>query len=218
MVKPPKSHRSRITDFWTMAHHFYESLKVETTHFETADAFYRFQLHAIKIKRHNYNTSSGKQKQRADIDVSLTLENGETLTVSEKKRTRDFDDLYLEVYSKFPRVPGWTIGSQAAYLAYFFPKRVFWAGFPQIRRFYRESLSPKLPGELFSSLLNEQKKKNACKEYLLKIAGVSYHVMLIQAFNESDGNQWYTMGISVPFQMLKDNHIRFTLYPVSFGL
>ena len=196
-----------------MAHHFYESRKIETAHFAAADTFYYNRLHAIKTERHNYSTPAGRQKQRADIDVTLTLKDGTLLTVSEKKRTRDFDDLYLEVFSKFPDVPGWTSGSQASFLAYFFPKRVFWAGFPQIRRFYRESLRPKLPDKIFSNLKNSHREKNAREEYPLKIAGVPYTVRLIQAYNVEDGNSWYTMGVSIPFGMLEDNHIRFQFFP-----
>lgn len=195
-----------------MAHHFYESRHVETSHFETADRFYRKFLHAVHIERFDYNTAGGKQKQKADIDVTLSLADGTIFTVSEKKRTRDFDDLYLEVYSKFPDVQGWTAGSEAGFLAYFFPKRVFWAGFLQIRRFYRESLCPRLPEEMFLNLKNGHERQNAKAEIFLKIAGISYPVLLIQAYNESDGNAWYTMGISIPFQMLKDNHIRFKIF------
>jgi hypothetical protein len=195
-----------------MAHHFYESRKVETAHFETADKFYRTRLHAVIIKRFDYNTGSGKQKQLADIDVAVTLENGSTITVSEKKRTRDFDDLYLEVFSKFPEVLGWTEGSQADFLAYFFPTRVLWAGFPQIKRFFRESLLPQIPATLFGEMKNNHPGQNAKQKFTVKIAGVSYPVLLIQAYNESDGNRWYTMGISIPFKMLNDNHIRYNIF------
>jgi len=195
-----------------MAHHFYESRKVATTHFETADIFYRTGMHAVKIERYDYNTARGKQKQLSDIDVAVTLQDGSTITVSEKKRTRDFDDLYLEVFSKFPDVPGWTSESQAGFLAYFFPARVFWSGFPQIKRFFRESIVPQIPAAQFGELKNSHPGQNAKQDYTIKIAGISYPVLLIQAYNESDGNRWYTMGISIPFRMLKDNHIRFKIF------
>ncbi len=196
-----------------MAHHFYESQKRETEHFDTADKFYRHQLGALKIDRCNYHTPTGRKFQQNDIDLWLTLET-QRISVSEKKRTRDFGDLYLEAYSKYPHVTGWTAHSEADFLAYFFPERVFYAGFRQIIRFYRESLLPQIPNEWFAVLKNNHPGKSAQEKHTIKIAGCSYSVLLIQAYNESEGNNWYTMGISIPFAMLEDNHIKFHIYPI----
>ncbi len=196
-----------------MVHHFYESQKIETGYFSAADNFYRQQLGAVKTERCDYHTEKGRIFQRDDIDLWLTL-GSEKISVSEKKRTRDFNDLYLEVYSKFPDTSGWTVHSKADFLAYFFPDRVFWAGFPQIVRFCRESLFPQISSHWFENLKSNHLKKSAQKKHTIKIAGQVYDVVLIQAYNESDGNSWYTMGISIPFDMLKDNHIKFRIYPL----
>ncbi len=194
-----------------MVHHFHESQKKETAHFATADKFYKEQLEALKIDRCDYNTVSGRKSQQNDIDLWLTLKN-RRISVSEKKRAHDFNDLYLEVYSKFPFVEGWTAHSKADYLAYFFPERVFWAAFPQIIRFYREQLLPHIPLEWFEDIRIAWPEKSTQKKQTIKIAGCSYNILLIQAFNRSDGNNWYTMGTSIPFKILKDNHIKFHIY------
>lgn len=45
--------------------------------------------------------TAGRELQRKDVDVLLTLD-GRQVKVSEKRRDRDYDDLLVEVYSKFP--------------------------------------------------------------------------------------------------------------------
>ncbi len=196
-----------------MIHHFFESQKVEIRHFKVADKFYRQQFGATKTARCDYRTEKGRAFQQEDIDLWLTLKN-KKVSVSEKKRTRDFNDLYLEIYSKFPVTSGWALHSKADFLAYFFPKRVFWAGFPQIIRFCRESLSPQIASSWFEELKTSHLRKNMQEKHTVRIAGKPYDIFLIQAYNESNGNSWYTMGVSIPFDMLKDNHIRFRLYPL----
>ncbi|HDO06174.1 MAG TPA: hypothetical protein ENG85_00660 [Bacteroidetes bacterium] len=193
------------------AHNFYESRKTETKHFAAADIFYTEQMDATKIVRCDYSTKEGRNFQKADIDLWLNLKTGK-VSVSEKKRTRDYNDLYLEVYSKFPDTPGWTTLSKADFLAYFFPKRVFWAGFPQIIRFYNEQLAPRFPQELFKKLRHHNREKNTIEKITVNVAGLSCPVSLIQAYNECDGNSWYTMGISIPFDMLTNNHIKYRIY------
>ncbi len=195
-----------------MAHHFNESQKAETAHFGAADKFYKLQLEAEKIDRCDYNTTTGREFQQNDIDLWLTLEN-QRISVSEKKRAHDFNDLYLETHSKFPDIEGWTMHSKADFLAYFFPERVFWAGFRQIIRFYRESLLPQIQPQWFDLLNNNYPLKSGQEKHEITIAGCLYTISLIQAYNESDGNSWYTMGIGIPFEMLKDNHIKFKIYP-----
>ncbi len=195
-----------------MPHHFYESRKKETDNFHRADTFYTTRLHALKIERCDYHTSKGKAFQQKDIDLWLTLENGR-VSVSEKKRTRDFDDLYLELYSKYPETPGWAIHSQAAFLAYFFPERVFWAGFPQIKRFLKESLLPRINPDEWKKLQETHPETSTRKRIKQKVSGITYPVTLIQAYNETQNATWYTMGISIPFNMLHDNHIRYRIYP-----
>lgn len=194
-----------------IAHNFYESRKTETKHFTAADIFYRERLGATKIARCDYFTKEGRNFQKADIDLWLNLKT-EKISVSEKKRTRDYNDLYLEVYGKFPDTPGWITHSKADFLAYFFPERVFWADFPQIIRFYNEQFAPQFPQELFKRLLNRNPGRNAIEKITVNVAGLSYPVSLIQAYNECDGNSWYTLGVSMPFDMLIDNHIRYRIY------
>lgn len=193
------------------AHNFYESRKTELKHFTDADIFYTEQLGATKIVRCDYSTKEGRNFQKADIDLWLNLK-AERVSVSEKKRTRDYNDLYLEVYSKFPDMPGWTTHSKADFLAYFFPERVFWAGFPQIIRFYNEQFAPQFSQELFKKFRYHNRGKNAIEKITVNVAGLSYPVSLIQAYNECDGNSWYTLGICIPFEMLTNNHIKYRIY------
>jgi len=188
-------------------------MKVEKENFDTADKFYRKNLGVLKIDRCDFHTETGKHFQQNDIDLWLTLP-GRRISVSEKKRNHDFNDLYLETYSKFPDIPGWVVHSKADFLAYFFPERIFWAGFPQIMRFYREGILPQIPLEWFEILRENQPQKSGREKHSIKIAGRTYDISVIQAYNESDGNSWYTMGVSIPFGMLKDNHIRFRVYPL----
>ncbi len=75
--------------------------------------------------------------QRGGIDRVLTLSSGKTLTVDEKVRAKDYDDILLEYWSnKEKRIPGWIAKDLACdFIAYAFipSKRCYLLPFHQLR-------------------------------------------------------------------------------------
>ena len=108
-------------------HNFDDSLKKESTSALGADVFYKRAPFSVQnIERYNNNSPEHLALQRQDIDLAIILGDGRTLSVSEKFRAHDYDDLLLEMYSKYPHTKGWIHKSAAERLAYFFPTRMFW--------------------------------------------------------------------------------------------
>ena len=87
-------------------YNFKYSLQHEKDQAVKADQFYCNILKATEIQRFNVDSETDMEMQRQDVDLLLTL-NGLTYRISEKFRDKDFGDLYVEVYSKYPKTPGW---------------------------------------------------------------------------------------------------------------
>lgn len=81
--------------------------------------------------------------QRGGIDRVLTLGCGKTLTVDEKVRSEDYDDILLEYWSDEARkVPGWVAKPLACdFIAYAFipSQRCYLLPFQTLRRAWRDN-------------------------------------------------------------------------------
>lgn len=191
-------------------HHFDKSVKRETTAAVYADAFYkRVPFSVSKIERYNQGSKEDMILQRQDIDLSLSFEDGRNVAVSEKFREHDYGDLLLEIYSKYPERTGWIHKSAAERLAYFFPARMFWIDKKALCSFCMEQLFPLVESHAIERLLSQE--YNSLKVGL-RVNNMVYNCILTQAFNNTDGDTWNTISISVPFEMLAKNDIRFTEY------
>ena len=191
-------------------HNFDKSLRRESVVAKKADTFYERKPFAVQaIKRYNTGSEYDMKFQRQDIDLNLSMSDGRTLTVSEKFRDNDYDDLLLEIYSKYPSTKGWMHKSEAERLAYFFPKRMFWIEKKELRRFCLNKLFPLVEQEAIQRLLSQE--VNSLKVGL-RINDKRYLCVLTQAANNTDGHRWNTISISVPFEMLQDFSIRYSEY------
>jgi hypothetical protein len=168
-----------------------------------ADDFYLNRLGATNIVRHNRNTEADMKIQRTDIDVSFQRK-GKRINISEKFRTKDFNDLYIEFYSKFPDIHGWLDKSQADFIAYFFPARVFIIDEKALAEFYKNYLSNSIRKDVFKRLIETHPNDNAQKSTWITINNQNYKIQLIQAYNQTEDASWYTMGIAIPFKVLSD--------------
>ncbi|MDR3286403.1 MAG: hypothetical protein LBT27_03055 [Prevotellaceae bacterium] len=184
-------------------HNFTESLLREQNYHNHADDFYTKHLGATNIVRYNRNTNDDMTMQRADIDVSFTHKS-KIINISEKFRAKDFNDLYIEFYSKFPNVRGWLDKSQADYITYFFPTRVFLIDEKKLSEFYKNQLSPTFSEDIFRNLIEQNPNNNAQKQHYIKLQNNKYRVRIIQAYNKTQDAAWYTMGIAIPFNVLAD--------------
>ncbi len=187
-------------------HHFGKSLKQEGVSALGADVFYkRAPFSVTHIERYNQSTEEHMTLQRQDIDVSISFEDGRTNLVSEKFREHDYNDLLLEVYSKYPHTKGWIHKSNAERLAYFFPKRMLWIDKKALCAFCLKHLFPLVEKEAIERLLSQE--ANSLKVGL-RLNDKVYSCILTQAFNRMGKDSWNTVSVSVPFSMLQDFNIR----------
>jgi hypothetical protein len=187
-----------------MLHNFKASLNHEREQTARADAFYLNVLKANDIKRFNTDSEADMEMQRQDVDLLLTL-NGTTYRVSEKFRDKDYGDLYIEVYSKYPKKLGWLHTGSPDAILYFTPSSVYWISHQSLAAFCFGVLFPLFPKTWFLQL-HQSYKTIVTKKLFLN--NRSFTINLIQAFNR-DGVKWQTMGISLPFEFLEENGVKF---------
>jgi len=188
-------------------HHFGKSLQKEGESGLEADAFYKRAPFNVKfIERYNRSTADDMVLQRQDIDLSLAFHDERKYSVSEKFRAHDYNDLLLEIYSKYPETKGWIHKSNAERLAYFFPKRMFWIDKKALSVFCRQQLFPLIEQGAIERLLSQEANSLPVG---LRLDDRIYNCILTQAFNKTGKDTWNTISISVPFQLLNDFKIRY---------
>lgn len=188
------------------AHHFRESLNKEKQQLALADRFYTKKLGVKNIVRYHSDSEEDLVFQRQDIDLSFEL-SGRRVMISEKFRGSDYGDLYLECYSKYPGTLGWMHKSEADFLACFFPERVIWLNKKKLVEFFLIKLWPAMPGAWFAKINRELHGRSGQQKQQLDFFGKSREFTVIQAFNRSGKDQWHTIGIGIPFEMLEEFNI-----------
>ena len=119
-----------------LQHNFAESLAKshEAEDAEWWDAVYRQAFPALSC---HMSVRGDGWAQRGGIDRVITLNSGKTLTVDEKVRYSEYDDILLERWSnEAKKVPGWVQKDLACdYIAYAFvnSQRCYLLPFPQLR-------------------------------------------------------------------------------------
>ena len=187
-----------------MIHNFRHSLEYERSMAARADAFYRDVLGAKIIRRFDRDTEEDMEMQREDVDIIIERR-GVQYRVSEKFREHDYDDLYIEIYSKYPDTPGWLITGTPNAILYFFPSSVYWVTHKSLYEFCVNKLFPAIP-KVFIEEIFETHKTYLSKSIVLDKQAVS--VKLVQAHNR-DGADWETIGVCVTFDMLAKNGVKF---------
>lgn len=185
-----------------MPHNFQKSLAYENSKTSLADSYYFNQLHIEKIIRFNSGSGNDMVFQRRDIDLQLYGWNKHT-NVSEKFRDFDFNDLYLELYSMYPEVKGWMHKSEANYLAYFFPKRMIWIDKKDLISIFKKYIEPNIIYSDLNVWLANNKNKSGKYKTEIEVLETNYPVLVINAFNKTANKEWNTVGVSVPFNLLK---------------
>lgn len=186
-----------------MLHNFKSSLNHEREQSAKADCFYREVLKVTDILRFNTDSEADMEMQRQDVDVILTL-NGTTYRVSEKFRDKDYGDLYVEVFSKYPKTQGWLHTGSPNAILYFTPESIYWITHKSLSAFCLGTLFPLIPGKWYEELFLSHKsiisKRIFVNKKLIKIN-------MIQAHNR-DGMAWETIGISAPFQFFEEHGVK----------
>lgn len=191
---------------FSSTHAFSDSLRSEQRKQAQADRFYLEKMGAKNIVRYSSGNEEDMQFQRKDIDVSFEL-NGRRIMVSEKFRSHDYGDLYLECYSMYPDTTGWMHHSEADFLACFFPERVIWLNKKKLVEFFQSRVWPAIPGAWFAKINRELHGRSGQQKQQLDFSGKTREFTLIQAFNRSGNDQWHTIGIGLPMEMLEEFNI-----------
>jgi|LSQX01.2.fsa_nt_gb uncharacterized glyoxalase superfamily protein PhnB len=194
-------------------HNFDESLSREQAQQAKADAFYHRQFGATDIVRYTDNTEDHMILQRQDIDLSF-IKAGKQYLVSEKFREKDFGDLYLETYSKYPGTKGWMHTNRADLLAYFFPTRMLLINKKKLMTFYHETLTPSVSEAFYAKLYNEYRNRSKIMTQSIRLKGADYKINIIQAFNRTGNSTWHTIGVSIPFELLDVFNVTYRIYPL----
>lgn len=192
-----------------MTHNFDTSLHAERAQAATADAFYRNVLHVACIQRFNSETHYDMEMQQQDVDVLITI--GEvTYRVSEKFRAKDYGDLYVEMFSKYPNVPGWIETGSPNAILYFTPASAYWITHKSLAAFCRNNLFPLIHSVWLQELCNYH--KNIVSK-IITFNGRPVKLNLIRAHNHpSEGRDWETIGLSAPFDFFEKNGVKIRKY------
>lgn len=191
--------RENIKTDQNVIHNFKASLQHERDQAAKADRFYLEVLKVSEIQRFNSDSDADMEMQRQDVDLILTL-NNINYRVSEKFRDKDFGDLYVEVYSKYPKTFGWLHTGTPNAILYFTPEQVYWITHQSLSTFCIEILFPCISDGWFEELILSP-KSIISKQLVLK--NNQYKINLIQAHNH-DSADWETLGISAPFELFED--------------
>lgn len=185
-----------------MPHNFWESLAYETSKANQADRFYSHTFGVESITRFDTGSSFDMEFQRKDIDLQLEGW-GRFANVSEKFRDKDFNDLYLELFSMYPQTKGWMHNSEADYLAYFFPTRMFWINKRELLQIFTKHIDHIVSNQQIDNVLSKQKNKSFKELVSIQLNGTALKIPVIIAFNQTKTKNWHTVGISIPFKELK---------------
>ena len=186
-----------------MLHNFALSLKYEREQTESADIFYRNVLKVSELKRFNSDSEADMEMQRQDVDLLITL-NDLTYKVSEKFRDKDYGDLYVEVYSKYPKTYGWLHTGSPNAILYFTPKLVYWITHKSLKEFCLQKFFPIIPDSWYKE---QYQSHNSILSKNFILDGKKTKINIIQSHNR-DGSDWETIGISAPFSFFVSNGVK----------
>ena len=191
-----------------MTHNFWNCLDYEASKANMANNFYYNQLGIESLIRFDTGSEADMKFQRADIDVQLHGW-GRFANVSEKFRKKDYNDLYLELYSMYPETKGWMERNEADYLAYFFPTRVLWINKSHLHEFFHNEVSPQIDANWLTEIQLKFPKKNGQIKHKLNHESIS----IIKAHNRTKTKTWDTLGVTVSLNWVKE-HLKIKEYAI----
>lgn len=187
-----------------MPHHYDTSVSYEKEWHHRANFFYFSKYPNGKIRRYDANTPEHIQFQKQDIDVSILFQD-KIVHLSEKFRQKDYGDLLIEIYSKYPEKEGWMDNSVADFLVYFCENKVYIIRKTELYQWYiRENIIEKLSAEIQN--FHQQNRGKSSRKSLIYTTQHhhSIRIQLIQAFNQTKDTIWHTISISIMWGDLKN--------------
>lgn len=168
--------------------------------------FYKNTLKATIEKRFLPGVSEDEFFIKKNIDLSIKKDD-RIFTIIEKSRDQDWGELYLEMYSNYPEQKGWVYLSEAEYLAYFFPGRVWYTKLEPIKNFCESIFNKAVESGIFKDLLYQYPKSSGKLSKAIKINIKTYSLNFYQIYSEINGKPVYNMGLIMSPVLLKDFHI-----------
>ncbi len=191
-------------------HVFNNSLEYEKSKLEKADTFYINVLNVTDIKRSDFNTISGKDLQKKDIDLVFTHKSKQ-VSISEKFRNVDYDDILIEVYSSFNTptsyVHGWIHKCEADVIMYFTKSKVYKINAKELKKFYFDNIDEKFLTDVFYEIRYNNSQRSLSRKLTLDIGNTDQEIRLVQAYNRSHID-FYTMSMCVTIEILRKNGVR----------
>ena len=186
-----------------MAHNYNKSSDYEKTWHPIANEFYFSKYPNSSLRRYDGNTPASLSFQKKDIDVSV-LRDDKIVHISEKFRQNDYGDLLIELYSKYPKTKGWMHNSEADFLTYFSPKKVYVLKKRELIDWYiQEDFESKLKDAL--KVFHEENVEKSTRQGIKfqTKQGNLINITLIQAFNQTRGSKWHTISLAILWNDLK---------------
>ncbi|HNW96843.1 MAG TPA: hypothetical protein PKK00_00365 [Bacteroidales bacterium] len=179
--------------------------------YNRADMFYKNVLKADIIKRYSPKKTEDKDFLAKDINLHVKMNDKET-TISEKTRDQDWNDIYVEIYKKYPDEAGWIKFTEAEYLAYFFPGRVFFCKMEPIRNLCQDILCRAVNTGIFKDMYYMFFRSSGRHSQSIKINNKTYSFTFHQTYHEDGDNSYYSIGLILPFVMLMDFRIDYKIF------
>ncbi len=181
------------------------------SNYNRADMFYKNVLKAEIIKRYSLKKEEDKDILSKDINLHVKMNEKET-TISEKTRDQDWNDIYVEIYRKYPDEAGWIKFTEAEYLAYFFPGRVFFSKMEPIRNLCQDILCRAVNTGIFKDMYYMFFRSSGRHSQSIKINNKTYNFTFHQTYHDGGENSFYSIGIILPFVMLMDFRIDYKIF------
>lgn len=175
-------------------HDFNESLKIEVEGFGRQDEFYKKYFGNLP---HRVSFLDYEEIQKSDRDLFIENADGRILSVSEKNRTEDYDDVIFEIFSNYSTKRGWAVESKADILAYFLPSSVVLVDMSSVVGILSNP----------ENRIMKQVKyyEEQCRFHDIWINGAFYNIPVIRARNKN----YSTVSIALKDSQLKQLGVRF---------
>lgn len=182
-------------DEYVKIHNFKDSQKIEEEGFERQNDFYLKQFGHLP---HRVSYVKYQDIQKSDRDLFIENKEGKILSISEKNRTKDFNDILFEIYSDYSRSKlGWGIDSEADILAYFLPSSIVILDMQKIVGILSD------PENKMTKQVEDIGEGKKYRD--IWINGVFYPVTIVKALNKG----YFSLSITLKDEQLTNLGVRF---------
>ena len=184
---------------------FQKALEYEQLMIPRADEAYKNLFsrhdHELVITRYDYNDPEGREMQKNGADLKLTLKdkygNSGNLTISEKFRSSDWGDMFVELYSQYPRVQGWGVTSQGIdFIAYFTPKKLYFVNYGDLLNVASDII-------FTHSIGMHQEISDSILEHNINDYKSIVELKVIPTYTDSNKPAWKGVGVGITWETLK---------------